>query len=728
MKESERVNILERLLFTGTTTPMEFEWEQLAPDVDLYQLVTQEDIDYIHGIITSARYSGNSRLRISKIDEIMKFRNFTKFAGGTNRLVYIHPMAPNMVFKVAVDAVGIRDNPSEYYNQKLLKPFCTKVFQCSPCGTIASFQRVEKITSEEEFLSVLDDYILLMEVLVDGKHVFDDIGAKYFMNYGIWKGKGLVILDFPYMYEIDGSKLTCKNILDDGTICNGEIDYTKTFDEIRCTKCGRIYRAGDLAKTPESGASITRRKGEARMKFSLKRGDKIIKTIETGSEVDYLTRKERNKPKYVKAEDKYKVRPAKLIKVKKVTTLEHTENPFSVDGSTIIIKAKGNTTNQQQTNNTTEKEVVKYVGIDLRYETPPKSDDKPSAINPKLIKVKRKIKPNDSNQFKNKKVRNVGSYVDNKKSTVVRNKPDVVVNKIVGNTNINTSSANDINTKKDDTIKPGVIKVKKISIPESEVKKFSTKSTTIVEPIKEEVVITTDSVSETTEKPIEEEVITSTAPEEEKQDIINSLTEEESKKITDTYNAAVEIIKSVSPIVTTEVKISTESTNLIEDKVEEEETKKETEEVDQEITSEEDDDKEYYEVRFVGEFPNESIYEDSIIYAIYTGGNDFENQNHTEYIENLAIIDRSLYDLYGTYEGKLYSIDIDEEGNISYLYDDEEYYEDEEESSSDSNEESGKSKSASVDTSNVSYEEDDDAAIIDALKKSVGKPSVIDVL
>ena len=724
MRESERVNILERLLFTGTTTPMEFEWEQLTPDVDLYQLVTQEDIDYIHGIITSARYSGNSRLRISKIDEIMKFRNFTKFAGGTNRLVYIHPMAPNMVFKVAVDAVGIRDNPSEYYNQRLLKPFCTKVFQCSPCGTIASFQRVEKITSEEEFLSVLDDYILLMEVLVDGRHVFDDIGVKYFMNYGIWRGKGLVILDFPYMYEIDGPKLTCKNILDDGTICNGEIDYTKTFDEIRCTKCGRIYRAGDLAKTPESGANITRRKGEARMKFSLKRGDKVIKTIETGSEINYLTRKEHNKPKYVKTEDKYKVRPAKLIKVKEVTTLKHTENPFSVEGSTIVVKTKGaNTTNHQQiNNNNTEKEVVKYVGIDLRYETPPKSDDKPSVIDPKLIKVKRKIKSNNSSQFKNKKVRNVGNYVDNKKSTVIRNKPDVVVNKIVGNTNINTNSANGINTKKDDTIKPGIIKVKKISIPESEVKRFSAKSTIITEPIKkEEVVITTDSISEVSEKPIEE-VITSTTLEEEKQNIIDSLTEEEVKEITDAYNAAVEVIKSTTPIVTTEVEVSTKSTTPVKDKVEDEEIK-ETEVVDQETTSEEDDDKEYYEVRFVGEFPNESVYEDSVIYAIYTGENDLED--HTEYIENLAIIDRSVYDLYGTYEGKLYSIDIDEEGNISYLYDDEEYYEDEEESSSDSNEES---KSTSVDTLNIPYEEDDNTAIIDALKKSVGKPSVIDVL
>ena len=712
MKESERVNILERLLFTGTTTPMEFEWEQLTPDVDIYQLLTQEDIDYMYSIITSARYSGNSKLRISKLDEIMKFRNFTKFAGGTNRLVYIHPMAPNMVFKIAVDAVGIRDNPSEYYNQKLLKPFCTKVFQCSKCGTIASFQRVEKITSEEEFFSVIDDYLLLLEVLVDGKHVFDDIGAKYFMNYGIWKGKGLVILDFPYMYEIDGSKLICKSKLDDGTICNGEIDYTKTFDEIRCTKCGRIYRAGDLAKTPEGGASITRRKGEARMKFSLKRGDKIIKTIETGSEVDYLTRKEHNKPKYTKIEEKYKVRPAKLIKVKDVSIIKHTENPFNVEGNTLIINTKKTNTPNTQSN-TDGKEVVKYVEVNLKNKISVNNDkDKSSIIDPKLIKVKKKTKSNNFNQYKNKKVKNVGNYINNKKPTIDKDKPDIVVNKIVGSTNINISAENGIITKKDNTIDPGIIKVtRKISIPESEVKRFSAKPTTSA---KEEITTVVDPITNENDKvSTTEEMIISN---EEEQNSIDSLIEEEAKELTDAYNAAVEVIKSTSEDIT--------KVEAVIDSINEEKESKEKED--------EEDDKEYYEVKFVKEISSESFepdYDEYTIYAHYIG-NDDNFKEHTEYIEDLRSIDKSDYILYGSYKGQLYSIDLDEKGSISFLYDEEddgeyEHYENNEISEKAFIDDELKEK-PEEDKSIPS--DDEDSIIINNLKKSGSKPSVIDVL
>ena len=66
---------------------------------------------------------------MEKIDEIMHFRGFSRFAGGTNRLVYTHPMAPNAVFKVAIDSVGIHDNPAEFKNQHFLKPYCCKAEQ-----------------------------------------------------------------------------------------------------------------------------------------------------------------------------------------------------------------------------------------------------------------------------------------------------------------------------------------------------------------------------------------------------------------------------------------------------------------------------------------------------------------------------------------------------------------------------------------------------------------------
>ena len=43
----------------------------------------------------------------------------------------------------------------EYQNQFLIKPFCTKVFEVSPCGTVGIAERVEPITSKAEFISIM---------------------------------------------------------------------------------------------------------------------------------------------------------------------------------------------------------------------------------------------------------------------------------------------------------------------------------------------------------------------------------------------------------------------------------------------------------------------------------------------------------------------------------------------------------------------------------------------
>ena len=83
------VEYFNGLLYRGTITPLEFEWDMLMPDIPMLQVISAEDIQYLKDIITSPKYAGNSKLRISKIDELMTFRDFTKFAGGTNRLVYI---------------------------------------------------------------------------------------------------------------------------------------------------------------------------------------------------------------------------------------------------------------------------------------------------------------------------------------------------------------------------------------------------------------------------------------------------------------------------------------------------------------------------------------------------------------------------------------------------------------------------------------------------------------
>ena len=286
-------NAILNMMYRGTTTIANFNWDAMTTVPILY-LMTPDDIDYIKNLILSPRYSGNNKYKMEKIDEIMHYRGFSRFAGGTNRLVYTHPMAPNAVFKVAIDSIGINDNPAEFRNQHFLKPYCCKVFECSPCGTIASFEKVDRITTFEEFYTIADDYYYIIVNVILGKYVMDDIGIDYFMNVGIRVGCYPVLLDFPYLFELDGRKLECSNVLDDGRICSGEIDYDAGFNKLVCKKCGRVYRARDLAKPPKEGGILLRQKGGRRMLLEITRGDKVIKTYDSTIERDYLSRNDRD--------------------------------------------------------------------------------------------------------------------------------------------------------------------------------------------------------------------------------------------------------------------------------------------------------------------------------------------------------------------------------------------------------------------------------------------------
>ena len=85
------------------------------------------------------------------------------------------------------------------------------------------------------------------------KYVLEDIGTRHFMNYGIRNGFGPCLLDYPYLYEVDGNKLQCKEELSNGSICNGYIDYDDGANALYCQKCGREYSASSLKKYIEKG-------------------------------------------------------------------------------------------------------------------------------------------------------------------------------------------------------------------------------------------------------------------------------------------------------------------------------------------------------------------------------------------------------------------------------------------------------------------------------------------
>ena len=285
---------------------LEFDYDKLwAPPI--LSLFTPNDINELKSIATSLRYNGNISKKYEMIDAVMRRRGFRKAHSGTNRVVYNFLESTSFVAKVAIDRVGMTDSPAEFRNQQYFKPFCCKIFEVDPSGVIAFVERVNPISSIEEFISVADDVFNMMVTKIIGKYVVDDLGTRTYMNFGIRQNSngytfGPVIIDFPYVYEIDGAKLFCCHKIvnkETGKIepCNGEIDYKPGFNGLYCTKCGREYRAMDLAKeTTDVKFSFDStdddvKKIKYKMRAMIMDGDKIV--VDSGrSSKYYIGRKE----------------------------------------------------------------------------------------------------------------------------------------------------------------------------------------------------------------------------------------------------------------------------------------------------------------------------------------------------------------------------------------------------------------------------------------------------
>lgn len=295
----DRQDVLKRLLYPKCKTAIEFQFDNLIVN-PMLSYITVQDIAQLNKIATSLKYSSKPKEKYIMIDKIMTNRGFRKMASGTNRVTYRCLNDYRVVLKIAIDKVGLSDNGNEYRNQQLLKPFVTKCFEVSPCGTVGLFERVVPITSREEFINISDDIFDLINNLI-GKYVLEDIGEKFYMNYGLREGFGPVLLDYPYVFELDGKKLICNvpEPLEPKGYCGGEIDYDLGYNDLVCKKCGKRYLATELKSDDKSGKVKIIIEGEDTiMKCVLKRGDEVVSKL--NSEAPVATNTIKSKRDFVK--------------------------------------------------------------------------------------------------------------------------------------------------------------------------------------------------------------------------------------------------------------------------------------------------------------------------------------------------------------------------------------------------------------------------------------------
>lgn len=229
---------------------------------NVYQVVPPGAVDVIRQFILDPMHNKTTE-KIEFIDYVLAKYGFKRFACGTNRAVYRYYEDQSFCLKVSIDRTGLTNNTDEFKNQEYLKPFVSKVFSVSNCGTIATCERVIPIRNREEFLVAAEN---IFDVIVNrfiGKYLLEDIGTEYFKNWGLRKGFGPVLLDYPYIYEIDINNLYC-NDTSNGIPCGGPIDYDDGFNYLYCKKCGKRHMAKQIGKS--LAKQLVRLKGEYNMK------------------------------------------------------------------------------------------------------------------------------------------------------------------------------------------------------------------------------------------------------------------------------------------------------------------------------------------------------------------------------------------------------------------------------------------------------------------------------
>lgn len=263
-----------------------FDFDRLTAR-PLLSMLDYSDLDKLYNIASSIRYSGDIQKKLNAIRDVMRNKGFRKLSQGTNRITYSYYEDPSIVVKIATDRVGMKDNPREFLNQEKLKPFVTKIFEVTPDGVVGEAERVQPITSREEFLSCADEIYGLLNMLTT-KYVLADVGSHFFMNYGIRSnGFGPVLLDFPYLYAVDGNKLICTapNPNEPSGICGGWIDYDQGFNELRCIKCGTRYKAVEIAKGIEEN-KIIRKGRKSKMKVAVNwKGNKKTQEVSLDGQI-----------------------------------------------------------------------------------------------------------------------------------------------------------------------------------------------------------------------------------------------------------------------------------------------------------------------------------------------------------------------------------------------------------------------------------------------------------
>lgn len=204
----------------------------------IYSVFNEAAIEAIEEVVHST--INDNSVRQNKIKDIMRSLGFRMFRTGTNRITGYHPSNDTVVYKVAIDIMGVKDNNSDVpLSQDVhLAQDITSIYECLD-GIVLVAERVKQFESKAE-MEPYRDAILRTIMRVQEKYLPDDIGEEQFMNYGLsLLYNRPVILDFAYLVLLEDLDLTCDGRGDNN--CGTDLVYNSSISELVCPRCGKSF-------------------------------------------------------------------------------------------------------------------------------------------------------------------------------------------------------------------------------------------------------------------------------------------------------------------------------------------------------------------------------------------------------------------------------------------------------------------------------------------------------
>jgi hypothetical protein len=203
----------------------------------IHQFFSQTLLKEIYNICRNSTVSDNN-LKVAAMIETLNRHNmdFVELGPGTNRLAIL---IDNYVFKLALDKWGMRDNLNEFTVSQELQPYVVKTYETNELISVCEYVTV---ISREEFEDNKDAIRQILSILAEG-YLLGDVGTvmKNFANWGYRDDGELVILDFAYIYRVQGDELLCSQ---DQSI----LEYDENFHNLKCPHCHRKYTFIDVRR------------------------------------------------------------------------------------------------------------------------------------------------------------------------------------------------------------------------------------------------------------------------------------------------------------------------------------------------------------------------------------------------------------------------------------------------------------------------------------------------